>query len=159
MTPPTPRPPPSDPLEVLLGSGFFTAWGAVLRALLPWWKLSSPGYGTKAQRMLAFALQERAEEIAALPHDELVATFAAGGRPALYELCVAAREAEIAEVLARWDAADEASDARGAKINAGLAHLEKNSLETEFARCTMIGPAKVAAFAAALAEVRDRSPA
>lgn len=102
------------------------------------------------------ALQERAQEIAALPCDELVATFAAGGRSALYELCVAAPDVEIACLLFRWDVADEASDARGAKMNENIALLEKNSAGT-FTRYTMIGPVKVAAFAAALAEVRDRS--
>ena len=149
---------PDDPLEALLNSGVSAAWGAVLRALLPRWKLSSPGYGTGAQRELAVALQERAEEIAALPRDELIATFAAGGRPALYELCVTAPDVEIACVLARWDAADAARDKHGADMNANIALLEKNSAGT-FTRYTMVGPVKVAAFAAALAEVRDRSSA
>lgn len=158
MTPPAPRPPLFDSLQTLLDRGVFTSRGAVLRALLPQWKLSSPGYGTGLQRMLALALQERAEEIAALPRDELVAAFAAGGRSALYELCVAAREVEIAEVLARWDVADEANDARAAEMNANIALLEKNSAGT-FTRYTMIGPLKVAAFAAALAEVCDQSSA
>lgn len=150
---------PDDPLEALLNKGVATAWGAVLRALLPQWKLSAPGYGTGAQRELAVALQERAEDIAALPCDELVATFAAGGRPALYELCVAAPDAEIAYVLARWDAADAARDKHGAEMNENIALLEKRGALTSFKRYAMVGPVKVAAFAAALAEVCDRSSA
>jgi hypothetical protein len=92
------------------------AWGVVFRTLSPALaRISDDGepdfYLSPHHRWMAARLAQNADAIDALPPDEIVAVFEAGGRPALYELCVAGglgpTDRGVVASLARLDRAEK----------------------------------------------------
>lgn len=91
-------------------------WGVIFRTLSPALaRVSDDGepdfYLSPHHRWMAARLAQNADAVDALPPDEIVAVFEAGGRPALYELCVAGElgptDRGVVASLARLDHAEK----------------------------------------------------
>lgn len=119
----------STSLANILSESEGTPWGAMIRALLPWWRLQDPRVGTAAQRRLAYRIKKNREKIAAIDADELVAVFAAQGRPALYVRCIEVRhlDLEIERMLAEADRVDADYDTKMAQLKASAESVKRAS--------------------------------
>lgn len=117
----------STSLANILSESEGTPWGAVIRALLPWWRLQDPRVGTAAQRRLAYQIQKNRERIAAIDADELVAVFASQGRLALYVRCVEVSDLDLAaeRMLVEADRADADYDTKMAHLKASAEAVKR----------------------------------
>lgn len=127
----------STSLANILSESEGTPWGAVIRALLPWWKLHDLTVGTATQRRLAWRIEKNRERIADIDADELVAVFAAQGRPALYVRCVEVSDLdlEIERMLLEADRADADYDSKMARLKVS-AESAKRATGVEFDKFT-----------------------